>query len=132
MSAEAEAETWALVAAEGAMLVVLFIPNLGVVFRCSIEAEGRSRVVLRGPAAPARLSLDSDGRSVVARGAGKRDIGRGRPLDLPAGAVLSSIVALGCLLDARSKSTKQTWGRVGKVQRCASFEKLVVRSAKFD
>lgn len=95
-----DAEALALVAVSGKLLLVLLVPNIGPVFRCSVEADGRSRVAFAptGPAVPARLSLDGDGRSVVMRGAGKRDIGRGRPLDLPGVAVFSSMAAFGILL----------------------------------
>lgn len=98
---ELETEWLAFVAARGAVFVVLLEPNLGPVFRCSVDAEGRSRVVLApvGPVAPARSVLGCNGRGTVVRGAGKRDIGRGRPLDFPAGAVLSSMAASRSLVE---------------------------------
>lgn len=93
-----EAATGALIfeAAVGILFVILLNPNLGPVFRCSVEAEGRSRVGF-APAEPiptSRSSLGGNGRGALNRGAGKRDIGRGRPLDFPAAAVFSSMVAV--------------------------------------
>lgn len=92
---EAEKEALPVDAAVGIVFVMLLNPNLGPVFRCSVEAEGRSRVGFApaGPAPTSRSFLGGNGRGAVNRGAGKRDIGRGRPLDFPAVAVFSSIVA---------------------------------------
>lgn len=93
---EAEKEALVFEAAVGIVFVMLLNPNLGPVFRCSVEAEGRSRVGFAAAGAPASTSrsfLGGNGRGAVNRGAGKRDIGRGRPLDFPAVAVFSSMVA---------------------------------------
>lgn len=82
-------------AAEGE-LVILLIPGdeAGGASR-SLEAAGRKREVLISGAA-ARLSLDCDGRRTVGMpvdlGMGRRDVGRGRALVLPAWSLLSSIV----------------------------------------
>lgn len=104
---ETEAEVLVLEAVGLITFVVLLNPNLGPVFRYSVEADGRSRIDLApavapaGPGPAARSLLEGEGRVVVTRGAGKRDIGRGRPLDLPAWAGVCSMVTCLYLLDAR-------------------------------
>lgn len=92
---EAEKDALVFEAAVGIVFVILLNPNLGPVFRCSVEADGRSRVGFApaGPAPTSRSFLGGNGRGAVNRGAGKRDIGRGRPLDFPAVAMFSSMVA---------------------------------------
>lgn len=81
----------------GGRFVKLPMPKLELAFRRSLEGEGRKRVFLISPPRLARrFSLDADGRTVLGLGIGNRDIGRGRPLDLPATALFSSILI--CLL----------------------------------
>lgn len=85
--------------AVGVLFTAPPMPNLDGGFKCSREAEGRKRGAFASPpaavAAPARASLDGDGRRVVVvadLGMGRRDIDRGMPPDLPVGALFSSIV----------------------------------------
>lgn len=82
----------------GGRLVKFPTPKLGPGFKRSRDAEGRKRVVLASPPRLAdKLSLDGDGRMAgVDLGVGRRDIGRGRALDLAAVGRLSSMVE--CLL----------------------------------
>lgn len=89
----------------GGRLVKFPIPKLGPVFKRSREAEGRKRVVFASPPRLAdRLSFDGDGRMAgVDLGVGRRDIGRGRALDLAAVGLLSSMIE--CLLLVAGKST---------------------------
>lgn len=80
----------------GGMFEMLLVPKTEPVARRSLEADVRSRGVLASPGpvgAAARLSLDGARRRgmPVGLGAGRRDIGLGRPLVLPAGSLLSSM-----------------------------------------
>lgn len=76
----------------GGRLVKFPIPKLGPDFKRSREAEGRKRVPFTSPPMlPDMLSFDGDGRRAVDRGVGRRDIGRGSPLDLPGAGTLSSM-----------------------------------------
>lgn len=69
----------------GGRFVKFPIPKLGPALKRSLEAEGRKRVGFASPPLfPDKFSLDGDGRMPVDLGVGRRDIGRGRPLDLPA------------------------------------------------
>lgn len=87
----------------GGKLVKFPIPKLGLVFKRSLEAEGRKRVVFTsGPMPLDKFSFDADGRMAVDLGIGRRDIGRGRPLDLPAAGLFSSMFE--CILLILGKS----------------------------
>lgn len=99
-----EAVDLAVVIAGGGMFVRLLMPKLDAAAKRSLEAAGRKRVP-RPPSSvppfPFKLSFDGDGRSAVDLGVGRRDIGRGRPLDLPGGILVSSIVASDILVSAQ-------------------------------
>lgn len=80
----------------GGTFVRLLIPKLDAAARRSLEAAGRKRMPFPPPSPPpfpTKLSFDGEGRGAVDLGVGRRDIGRGRPLDLPGMTLLSSIVA---------------------------------------
>lgn len=65
-----------------------FEPKLELAFNRSREAAGRKRMLrpsAKPPPFPNRLSFDCVVRSAGVLGVGKRDIGLGRPLDLPGG-----------------------------------------------
>lgn len=140
MVEEAKAEAVVLEAVGGTMFVLLFVllfvqllnPNRGPVLRCPVEADGRSRIDLApagapaGPAPTARSLLSAGkGRVVVTRGAGKRDIGRGRPLVLPEGAAFSSMAAardlLGALVITRDGDSGEEWECIALRKLCKAF-----------
>lgn len=88
----------ALVVAGGGMFERLLMPKLEAAANRSLEAAGRSRMLFStlgasATAYPAKLSLEGDGRGAVDLGMGRRDIGRGRPLDLPGRDLFSAIAA---------------------------------------
>lgn len=70
----------------GGILVMLLIPEAAIDANPSLEAAGRRRGFLSSDP-PARFSLDGEGRMAVGMaedfGIGKREVGRGRALDLP-------------------------------------------------
>lgn len=89
----------------GGRLVKFPMPKLEPAFRRSLEAEGRRRESFPSlPMLPDRFSLDGDGRMALDLGVGKRDIGRGRPLDLPVAGLLSSMVECLPLVPKRNNS----------------------------
>lgn len=88
----------------GGRFVKFPMPKLEPLFRRSLEAEGRRRVCFPSlPMLSDRFSFEGDGRMAVALGAGRRDIGRGRPLDLPA-SLLSSMIECLLLVPGRNNS----------------------------
>lgn len=97
---EVVAAGFIVAAAAAGRFVMLLMSKLVPVARRSLEAAGRRRLLLASIGTPpcpapifsARLSFDGDGRSEGVLGMGRRDMGRGRPLDLPAGTLFSSII----------------------------------------
>lgn len=94
---EIEAAGFVSVILVGGTLALLFVAKADPVARRSLEAAGRKRMLLPSagfPPYPTKLSIDGEGRKAVVLGMGRRDMGRGRPLplDLPGGALFSSIV----------------------------------------
>lgn len=88
----------AFVVAGGGMLERLLMPKLEAEAKRSLEAAGRSRLFFSAAGAsatpyPAKLSFEGDGRRAVDLGVGRRDIGRGRPLDLPGRDLFSAMAA---------------------------------------
>lgn len=97
---EVSAAGFIVAAAAAGKFVVLLMSKPDPVARRSLEAAGRRRMLLASlgippfppPLVSHRLSFDGDGRSEGVLGMGRRDIGRGRPLDLPAETLFSSII----------------------------------------
>lgn len=106
----------------GGRLVKLPMPKLELGFNRSLEAEGRRRVVLASPPTVAdKFSLEGDGRMAGDRGVGRRDIGRGSPLALPAACRLSSMAA-GWIGPSPRPSRQMRVQSVVSVERRAKWE----------